>query len=87
MDQLEKNIRQGKEAASFVTHESWVNAVAKVKANYFKVFSDSKLEDQAARDKAYLMNRALSDIETELKKVIDSGLLAESEVKRVIRKN
>lgn len=84
---LEKSIRQGKEAAAFTTHESWVNAVAKVRANYFKVFSESKPEDQAARDKAYLMNKALSDIETELKKVIDNGTHADSESKRVLRKN
>lgn len=87
MDHLEKNIRQGKEAASFIAQESWQNAIAKVKANYFKVFMESKPEDGAAREKAFLMNRALTDIETELKKVIDNGMLAESEVKRVIRKN
>lgn len=87
MDQLEKNIRQGKEAASFVAAEPWVNAVAKVRANYFKVFADSKPEDQATREKAFLMNKALSDIEFELKKVIDNGTHSESEAKRVIRKN
>ena len=87
MDQLEKNIRQGKEAASFVTAQPWLDAVAKLQANYFRVFVDSKPEDSVAREKAYLKYRALSDIEIELKKVIDNGMIAESEVRRVIRKN
>lgn len=85
-DYLEKQVQQGKAAASFLAHESWVNAVAKVKANYTKVFLESKPEQQAERDKAYLMNRVLGDLEIELKKVIDNGMHAESEVKRVIRK-
>lgn len=87
MDYLEKEVHDGKQASAFVEQEAWKNAVARVRAKYFKDFSDSKLDDQATRDKVYAMNRALSDIELELKIVKDRGLHAESEVARSVRRN
>lgn len=88
MDQhLEKQVREGKAAVLFTTDPVWSGAVAKVKAMYFEIFSSSLLADQVQREKAYQMGRALADLEHELKKVIDSGLHAENELKRAIRKS
>ena len=79
MNSKDKTVR-GEAAKRLLNDSLFVEALTTIRTNLYKEFNNTKVDEDKAREKIYLMNHALNELERHIQSVLRTG---EFEAKRL----